>query len=134
MTSGPSSAARASASADQSAHRGSSVVRSRITQASTRVDGACTTDSSVLATQQFHDLVGAHAAGAPATQIRRQAASRRVIPLGADDAGGIPVYDEAHLVALVQSKLLADVDRYGHLPLGRDAHESTPGTSKDSYW
>src|ERR1039457_2864994 len=86
ITTRPTSMAAAISRADQSAHCSSPVMTSRSTQESTRVAGRM---AGSLATQQRHDLVGAHTRhvlpGGRVAQPPDQPLPSALGPLDADD-------------------------------------------------
>src|SRR5690242_17092130 len=104
ITTRPASMADAIWPADQSAQRSSPVITSSSTQESTRVAGRIAAGS--LATQQRHDLVGAHArhllAGRRVAQPPDQPLPSGLGSLGADDLKRAVDLDDLDIVAGVQ--------------------------------
>src|SRR5579863_5198910 len=126
MTTLPASMAAAISRADQSAHCSSPVMTSRSTQESTRVAGRIAAGS--LATQQRHDLVGAHARhvlpGGGVAQTPDQPLPPALCSLGADDLKRAANLDDLDLIPGVQPVLGPQVRRDGHLPFAIQHHDS----------
>src|SRR5580698_10586596 len=100
ITTRPASTAAAICAADQSAHCSSPVMTSRSTQESTRVEGRCS--EALLATEQRHDLVGAHArhilAGGCTAEPPDQPLPPALCPFGADDLEDAANLDDLDLI------------------------------------
>src|ERR1700756_627945 len=128
MTTRPASMAAAISRADQSAHCSSPVMTSRSTQESTRVAGRMAAGS--LATQQRHDLVGAHAraplAGGRVAQPPDQPLAPAFSPLGTDDLKRAVDLNNLDLVAGVQPVLGPQVRRDGQLAFAVQHHDGLP--------
>src|SRR5207237_1513834 len=124
ITTRPASRASAIRCADQSAHRGSPVATSRITHESTRVAGRRA--AGLLATEQVHDLLGAHSLDVRArrgvAQPPDQALPPGLRPLGPDDLQDPADLHHLDLVAFMQAELGAKTGRYSHLPLAVQHH------------
>src|SRR6266508_6113736 len=126
-TSEPVSPAEDIAASDQSAQVGSSVRVSRSTHVSTSVSSLrATVSRELLATQQFHQLVGAHGR-------RRPAPHPADLPLGPGLAAGRPhdpqrpaVLDHLDLVTLVEVVLASELRGDGHLTLAVQSHARLP--------
>src|SRR5450756_65046 len=126
ITTRPASMAAAISCADQSAHCLSPVMTSRSTQESTRVAGRMAAGS--LATQQRHDLVGAHAghvlAGGGVAQSPDQPLPPALGPLSADDLKLPADLDDLDLISGVQPVLGPQVRRDGQLAFAVQHHDS----------
>src|ERR1700721_302975 len=131
ITTRPASMAAAISWADQSAHCSSPVVTSSSTQESTRVAGRIADGS--LATQQRHDLVGAHARHLLAGRRIAQSADHPLPPalgsLDADDLKRAADLDDLYLVPGVQPVLGPQVRRDGQLALAVQNHDAPWGVS-----
>src|ERR1700751_2110072 len=107
ITTRPESMAAAIRAADQSAHCSSPVMTSNSTQESTRVAGRIAAGS--VATQQRHDLVGAHPchvlAGGRVPQSPNQPLPPALSSLGADDLERPSNLDDLDFIPGMQSVL-----------------------------
>src|SRR5450755_2799537 len=130
MASGPSSAAAASAPADQLSHCASSSARSSKTHESTSVTGRgawpVTSRRRSFATEQVHQLVGGQApdfAGCrTASQPPDKTLPARLGSLRADDLQETAVLHHIDLITLVQAVLFPQRRRYRHLPFAVELH------------
>src|SRR3954452_7125227 len=112
-----SSPTRQSASEDQSAHSGSSVMTSRRTLVSTSVN--------MLLPRQRHDLIGRHSAFQPSSHAADDhlAACHLFRLLRLHQVDGIAFDDEVDFRVGKEAELLADFLRNRNLPLGSDPHD-----------
>src|SRR6266508_6782229 len=102
-TSEPASLAAPIASSDHSAQVASSVRASSSTQVSTSVSSTWATDSlELLATQQLHQLIGAHTRRRLAAHAADQAASAGLAVRCANDPQRSAIVDDLDLGALAQ--------------------------------
>src|SRR3984957_17782254 len=110
---------------DQSAHCSSSVMTSSSTQESTRVPGRIAAGS--LATQQRHDLVGAHPRHFLASRRIAQPPNQPLPPalgsLGADDLKRAADFDDLHLVPGMHPVLGPQIRWDGQLALAVQNHD-----------
>src|ERR1700761_2029381 len=117
ITTRPASMAAAICAADQSAQRSSPGMTSRRTHESIRVAGRIA--AGLLATEEGHDLVGAHARGLLPAGGAAQPADQPLPPalgsLRADDLEGATDLDDLDLVPRVQAELGPQVRGYGQL-------------------
>src|ERR1700722_777432 len=125
MTTLPASMAAAISRPDQSAHCSSSVMTSSSTQESTRVAGRIAAGS--LATQQRHDLVGAHPRHFLASRRIAQPPNQPLPPalgsLGADDLKRAAAFDDLHLVPGMHPVLGPQIRWDGQLALAVQNHD-----------
>src|SRR5262249_34123236 len=128
ITTRPASSAAAISVADQSAHLSSAVMTSSSTHESTRVAGRIAARS--FATEQRHDLVGAHASyfvtSSRATQPADQSLPSALGPLGAYDLQRVADLDDLNFIPGVQSVLSPQIRRDGHLALAVQHHDYLP--------
>src|ERR1035437_4766280 len=138
ITTRPASTAAAICAADQSAHCSSPVMTSSSTQESTRVAGRSAGAS--LATEQRHDLVGAHArhvlaggrpphllAGGRPADPPAQPLPPALSPFGADDLERAANLDDLDIIPGMQPVLGPQMRRDGHLACAVQYHHSLPG-------
>src|ERR1035437_8055493 len=115
ITTRPASTAAAICAADQSAHCSSPVMTSSSTQESTRVAGRSAGAS--LATEQRHDLVGAHArhvlAGGRTAEPPDQPLPPALSPFGADDLERAANLDDLDIIPGMQPVLRSEERRVG---------------------
>src|SRR5712691_456390 len=128
ITTRPASIAIAIWLADQSAHRSSPVMTSSSTHESTRVAERIAVRS--FATEQRHDLVGAHARYFLTTGRVAQPADQPLPsalgPLSADDLQRAGDLDDLHLIPGVQPVLGPQMRRDGHLAFAVQHHHDLP--------
>src|SRR5579862_6503206 len=128
ITARPVSMAAAISAPDQSAHCRSPVMTSRSTHESMRVAGRIA--AGLLATEEGHDLIGAHARdvlpGGGAAQPPDQPLPPALGPLGADDLESAIHLDDLDLVPGVQPVLGPQVRRDRQLTFAVQNHDSLP--------
>src|SRR5690349_14549691 len=120
ISSGPASAARARAAADQSNHSASSVTTSSRTLLSTSVP-------ATSAARELHNVVGSQPAAATPAHVldERPAARAGAARTRLADADAVAIELELDLRVGQQAELLAQRMRDRHLSLARQSHGNT---------